>query len=275
MIDLRGSSVSPTKQGATANGLFIDVTYNPDDIYIRKSMLGDYDFCPWKFKESWMQPGKEGESEWGGSYITKMGTRFHDFAQNWWNFCEQVPIDRWHDMIPDQFNQTETDWAHWWIDTEERRYLHLEENDLLDMWKPVSVENKLIDKKLKLTSTFDRLDWWDKDAEELAMIEYKTGTSFYAPALMSQLAFYSMVWEDIFNFGQVRKLIVINPNLKLNGYFDHSACFTLTDKMIDNVINKVAKLRKTISTGGPFPRKCTLNKYKVCRMCLPSDTKVF
>lgn len=266
VFDLKGSAIKD---------IYNKTSCDMSNVYIRKSMLGDYSFCPYKFKESWLQPGHEGESNSPGSIITKKGTRFHDFAEKFWEVCELIPMDRWDELIPEQFIPEEVEWASWWLDTERRRYNTLKEADLLDMWKPVSVETKLVDEKLKLSSTFDRLDWWDKDADELAMIEYKTGTSFYPPALMFQLAFYAIMWEDLFNFGTVTNLIVINPNLKLNGYFDDKARFRVTPKMIDNVINSVAELRNTMHRGGPYPRKCTLNKFKVCQMCKPSEVNIF
>ncbi len=241
----------------------------PIDTYIRKSMLEDYSFCPYKFKHNWMREGLEGIPLDIHSVVMSRGTRFHDFAKKFWDYVDILPIDRWMEMIPKQFSKSERNMAVYFIQMEMNRHRQYEKEGRLDEWRPVARETKLVDTKLRLSSTFDRLDWWDKSKNELAMIEYKTGDSFFVPAILRQLAFYAILWENTMNLGDITHMIYINPNTEMVETFE------MTNGIIEKVITSIIDLRQVMINGGPYERKCSKKKLIMCKMCTPAETGVF
>lgn len=243
---------------------------NPgDEVFMRKSMLGEYSFCPYKFKISWWRKGIEGQQVWKSNWLMKIGTRFHDWAEKFWDYCDGFPMNNWEMMIPSQFTEHEREMATWFINLERDRYDDLKEQRRLDEFRPLNLETKLIHKALKLSSTADRFDWHDKSKDEVTVVEYKTGNSWYVPALLSQLAFYAMLWDETVGKGHVTKLKVINPNLK------RVETFHLTEKLIDSTIDDIVTLRTAMRNDGPWPRKCTARKFALCKKCKPGDTGLY
>lgn len=242
------------------------------EVYIRKSMLGSYSFCPHRFNIDWMRPGLVGVSPDLKNWIMAVGTRFHDFAWKFWDFCDAT--ENWPLMIPPEFSEHERSMAMWFLEYERDRKQKLESEGRLDEWKPILRETKLVHKPLKLSSTFDRADWWNKDNDEVVIVEYKTGNSYYPPALKDQLAFYAMLWEETMNFGTVTKLIVINPNLRIPNP-KITGIYNMTGALVDKTLKDIAELRSVMKAGGPWPHKCTPKKYAICKKCHPSQTGLY
>lgn len=227
------------------------------DMCIRKSMMEDYEFCPLRFKKTWLVD----EMVEKHAYIMSCGTRFHDWAEVFFDYCEGFHPSNWEYLIPKEFAPLEVEMAEWFIDLERRRYWEYVEEGRLDEWRPIARELKMRYSALNICGTMDRVDWWNKEKNEVAIIEYKTGFSFYQPSLLRQLAFYSIMWEESLNAGRVVKLIVINPRLKRVEDFD------ITERIISGVLKKLIKLRNNMREDNEWKQRCTPRKFSMCRMC--------
>lgn len=239
-------------------------------IYIRKSMMESYEFCPMQFFKSWPVPGSGLDNPVDkDNYIMRAGLRFHEFGYTFFDFCRGVDPEEWEKFIPPEFSIKEREMAEYFIQEERKRYYQLKEMGRLDEFQPILREQQLIMHDLKITGSFDRADWWDKDNEEVTIIEYKTGQSFYLPSILRQLAFYAIMWEGTLNMGKVTHMTVINPRLKITRSFE------MNHAQIEKVLKTIIEMKRVMNSGGPYPRKCSPNKLAICRMCKPSESGVY
>jgi len=234
--------------------------YNSDGkLYIRKSMIEDFNFCPHRFHLTW----NEGVTR-SPNQPMLIGTRFHDFAYKFFDYCDTVPPHQWEDMIPEEFIADEVKMARWFLNYERDRFQRLSEQGREDEWKPIKRELNMFSEDLILEGTADRIDWWDKKKNEVSIIEYKTGTSFNKDSVTRQLAFYTLLWNDAVGLGRVVRMIYINPRLEV------SKVIKIEPWFIDQAIKHIAKLRKAIREND-FPRICSEVKYAWCHVCSPTE----
>jgi len=146
-----------------------------DDLSIRKSMIEDYEFCPLRFKKTWLRDTPLNRR----AYIMDVGTRFHDFAAKFFDYCFALDPEDWEEMIHPDFAPMEVDMLKWFIEMERLRYRDHEKRGELDSWMPLQRELKMLVPAMQISGTMDRIDWACKEKNELAIIEYKTGFSFY------------------------------------------------------------------------------------------------
>lgn len=230
---------------------------------IRKSMIEDFSICPYKFKRVWIEHEVKKPNQ-----VMAVGTRFHDFANQFFDFAGAVDPDEWEYFIHPDFKPMEVDMLLWFINRERNRYYNLEAQDRLDEWMPLFREQKLESHTYYLESTVDRIDWWDKKNGELCIVEYKTGGKVNDTSLVRQLAFYTLAWEDMIGYGKVVNLQLVNP--KLGVVRDYK----LHDRMLDRVMQDVMKLRKALREQN-FPRKCNEIIYPYCMMCSPDECGIW
>jgi len=197
-----------------------------------------------------------------------IGTRFHDFANLFFDYCDNIPLHRWEEMIPEEFIEDEKQMARWFINYERSRYQRLAEDGRADEWRPIKRELRMFSEDLVLEGTVDRIDWWNKEKGEISIVEYKTGTSFNKDSITRQLAFYTLLWNESIGLGRVVRMTYINPRLGV------SKDIKIEPWFMDQSIKHIMKLRKAIREES-FPRLCSDVKFAWCRMCSPSECGIF
>lgn len=228
-------------------------------MYIRKSMLEEFSFCPYKFKRVWVDGLEKRPNQ-----AMLIGTRFHDFAEKFFDYCLGVDPDRWDEFIPAQFISDEASMAKWFIERERDRYYELEDAKRLDEFMPITREDTMTSNILLLTSTVDRVDWFNKEKNLISIVEYKTGKGLNEESLIRQLAFYTLLWNDVRRKGIVANLQLVNPRLRIIRNFN------VQQWHLDKAMRDISKLRAAMKTGD-YPRKCSDVKLAFCRLCSPSE----
>ncbi len=234
--------------------------YTPDGkIYLRKSMIEDFAWCPWRYNLVWNENIVKRPTQ-----AMLAGTRFHEFAEKFFDYCGAISMDRWDEFIPEQFKSVEVKMASWFIEYERKRYHKLEMQDRLDEFRPIIREHRMISHKMVMESTVDRVDWWDKQKGEVCLVEYKTGSKVNDESLIRQLSFYMILWQETMNVGNVTHFKLINPRVGVEKIYPVKMWY------IDKVIREISKIRKAIAEGN-YPRTCNDVKYAFCRQCSLED----
>lgn len=236
-----------------------DLRYNPDGkLYIRKSMLETFKFCPMKFRKEYIERQQNGQN----TYIMDIGTRFHEFAEWFFDIYQGIDVEQWPELVPNKFTPTEQEWASWFIQEETTRY-HKDP----DLFMPVMREMKIIDDELCLSGTFDRLDRLN-DRDELAIVEYKTGRSFNIESISRQLAFYKLLWDNNIKKGTITHMRYVNPRLQLY------KLIPLKPSVTDKLLFDIASMRRCLRED-TFKMSCSPVKYIMCHMCDMDECGVY
>jgi CRISPR/Cas system-associated exonuclease Cas4 (RecB family) len=238
-------------------------TYAPNGVLkIRKSMLEDFGFCPHRFKKVW-QDGVERKP----NQAMLMGTRFHDFAQTFFEYALVVDPLKWDGFIPKEFIPEEVAMASWFINNERERYFALKAEGRILEFLPILREFKLNSEKLYLEGTVDRVDWLSKEKGLAIAVEYKTGKSINHESITKQLAMYALMYHDMRLDGEIVGLRLINPRLGVVKDYKLERWHT------DKVLKDIVKLRDALRNKD-FPAKCSDVKYAFCRMCTPEESGI-
>ncbi len=241
-----------------------ELRWSGDIPWLRKSCLEDYSWCPWKFKHVWIDGVVQAPNR-----AMVVGTRFHDFAERFFDVCESVEPEHWEDLVPvDVLMPDEVEMWTWFVENERNRLYMLMDADRLEDFHPIAREFKMENLELHLESTCDRADWECKKLGIVSLIEYKTGEKVNDKSLLRQLAFYSLLWKETLGIGSVNVLKLINPRLKVCKEYE------LTTGAIKDVEKMIREMRECIELG-LYPRLCTENKFPYCRVCTPSDSNAF
>lgn len=241
-----------------------EALYNSDGkLYLRKSMLEEFGFCPYRFKKVWI----DGEVKIPNQ-VMLVGTRFHDFAQMFFDYCHALPPHRWGEMVPKEFTVYERNMAMWFVNNERARYQRLVATGREDEWRPIQRELYMQSDELLLAGTIDRVDWWDKSKNQVCVVEYKTGGKFNRESIIKQLIFYMLLWDKTIGLGQVVMLRYVNPRLGID------QPIAIERWYMDSVFKEISKVRKAIAEN-VFPKKCSEIKYSMCKGCTPEECGVF
>lgn len=232
-----------------------------DVLLIRKSMIEDYIMCPWKFKRIWIDGVKKVPNQ-----DMIVGTRYHDFMQAF--FEHMVPEEYWLDMIPDEFIETERQWAAWTIEKERERKHFLESRGRGDEFLPVKLEYNMVSPRLYLESRPDRIEWFNKEAGQMCAVEYKTGNSVNWESIKRQLALYAILWDDVVKLGKITHIKLINPQAGIY------KTINLDTWEKDRVYKTIGAMRKALKEG-IYPHKCNEVIYAYCLLCKPEDTGLY
>lgn len=238
--------------------------YNKDGImFIRKSMIEDFTFCPYRFKKTWIDNMTKRANQ-----VMIVGTRFHDFANTFFDYCGAYPPEYWEHFVPKEFIREEREMALWFIKYERERFERFAAEGKSSQWFPVMRELRMKSEALFLEGTCDRIDWYNQDKEQVIIVEYKTGRSMNDQSLTRQLAFYSMLWQDTMGqSGEVALLRVLNPRLGL------VKDYKVDNWMTDRVMKDVVALRNAIREN-KFAIKCSEIKCAMCKACSPQEALV-
>ncbi|MFA5133151.1 MAG: PD-(D/E)XK nuclease family protein [Candidatus Paceibacterota bacterium] len=226
-------------------------------LYIRKSMLETYKFCPMKFKKEYLLGHNN-----SANYQMIVGTRFHEFAEWFFDIYSGIEPDRWEELVPSAFLPEEQEWAAWFIQEEYKRY-----NKNPEVFMPLMREMKIIDDDLCLSGTFDRVDKLDTQ-DTLAIVEYKTGKSYNEESIMRQLAFYKLLWDNNVKRGNMLYMRYINPRIQ------KYETIKFKSNAVDKVLLDIAGMRKCLRED-TFMYQCSPVKHIICHQCDMDECKLY
>lgn len=225
-------------------------------------MLQTYMFCPQRFKKVYIDKIRDAPTS-----QMVVGTRFHNFAETFFDHCDDIAVDQWKYLVPSEFNTHEQEMVNWFVNNEMERYFKCRQLDAT--WQPLYREIKLRSENLLLSSIIDRVDLIPGTEDKVEIIEYKTGLSTNKTSIRRELAFYGILFEDLYGDNyQVGSYRVINPNLRTDIPFKDLS------RTIPSVYKNIDKLRDAISTG-IFNPVCTDNKFAACKKCTPEEAGIF
>ena len=233
-----------------------DYQYLP--LFVRKSHIESYSFCPRQFYKQYVL-----EQDANPTYAMTSGTRFHDFAEKFFDVAPDfIPTD-WHSFIPIEFGHYEYEMASWFIHYEVARFIDKPDN----LWIPAYREIKVSSDEHLLSGTIDRIDWVDPDENTVTVVEYKTSKGVDEDSLKRQLGFYTIMVEEDLGL-TVENVRLINPRLKK--YLDFGRPDTkLPLKWAD-------KIRAAYYDESLCAPKCSYVKYAVCQVCkTPHEAGLF
>lgn len=233
------------------------------ELYVRKSMVESFLMCPRKFCLEWLQ-----EIQRPANMMMLQGTRFHEFAQRFFDFADSIDMQEWECMIPDEFNDHEREMAQWFINYERGRLHDLIMDGKEDEWMPLLREHRMVDDEWYMESTLDRIDWVSKADNTLVVVEYKTGSKINMESVKRQLAFYTVLWYKTGNVGKIVGMRVINPNM------GEVRDFEVEEKDLKKALRDVRKIRDAIILKD-FPPKCSEAKFAICRLCDMGDNGLY
>lgn len=233
---------------------------NPTDItpnqykywpfYVRKSHIESFSFCPRQFYIQYVE-----ERDPFPNYAMTAGTRFHDFAEKFFDVAPYYLPHQWYDFIPDEFGTYERTMCSNFIDGEVDRYM------VTKHFVPAFREVQLYSDTHQIAGKLDRADWVIED-ESVEIIEYKTSSKVDELSLRRQLGLYTILVEEDLGVA-VENVKLINP--RLNVYQDFGRPDT------DLPLKWVDKIRAAYEDHALCAPKCSTGKYAVCQLCQSTD----
>ena len=178
------------------------------------------------------------------SQYAALGTRFHEWANTFFDVTSEVDPEQWETLIPQSFSGEERRWASNFVRFEQRRWRLLKAEGRLAEWYPVARELHLTSSKLGIEGTIDRVDWYDRSRMEVVLVEYKTTLSMDVVSLRRQLHFYKLLYEnaDQPTVGKVVGIACINPRLNEVWYEDVNPWSeAAVRKRLEQIRNSLAK----------------------------------
>jgi CRISPR/Cas system-associated exonuclease Cas4 (RecB family) len=219
-------------------------------------MLESYEFCPRQFYHQFVEGVQKDANQ-----KMLIGTRFHEFAERFFDYAEVIPQEHWDELIPlEHLNDEEITMYEWFVSYQRSRLTLLTKEDRVNEFIPLYRELYMICDHVQIKSTLDGAEWVSKKHDTVRLLEYKTGSKMNTESAIRQLAFYAVLWELSGNPGTVTELRLINPRLQ--------AVYTaeLTEDLKKAALLRVAKLRTAIDKND-FPYKCSDGKFAACHMC--------
>lgn len=225
-----------------------------------KSRLSLYSYCPLKYKKQYI----DGIRDDTPNYSLAIGTRFHEFAYEFFPVAQQYDPSEWYSFVHDDFTDYEKRMLNWFIDTEIER-LGILDNDM-ESWYPIVREEKFINEEYQIRGIIDRIDKISDDA--YMIVEYKTSKSIYKPSLQGEFGFYSLLLQGDDRFKDAHFIgCVINPRIQQIEFMSPSRHST--------IINRIETLNNAISNM-EFKPYCTEAKFAMCNgMCEIEETNLF
>ena len=223
-------------------------------VLIRKSMIEEFHFCPYKFKKRYID---ESIVDLPNQSML-MGTRFHEVAEKFFDNHESALC---YDFTK-HYNNHEVKMIDWFMDMEMKRLAWLIDQDRQEEWMPLHREVTLTNEELNITGTIDRVDWIDKERGIIRLVEYKTSKKVDDASLRRQLGFYSYLYNNTLNMGKVDKLRLINPRLQVVIDYDVPS--------VESIMKHVDNLKDSMLNNN-FPPKCNPIKLSTCRCCSPDE----
>lgn len=218
--------------------------------YISKSRLSTYAFCPLQYRKKYIDKVIPQVA----NYAVTVGSRFHNFAERFFEVAPDYPPEMWSDFIHEDFTPNEKQMLQWFIN-QERERLDLYDGDF-DLWMPQVREGKFINHEHGLRGIVDRIDVLD---DTFIIVEYKTSKSIYKPSLQGEFGFYVLLLQAYEQY-KGKKFVgcVVNPRLGEIQFMSPSRETT--------ILKRIDTLKKSIELDR-FPPTCMESKMAYCGAC--------
>jgi len=189
------------------------------------------------------------------------GTRFHQFADTFFDKCDELPIERWEELIDTTLKQDEQDYQRWFIVKERERYDKLYAEGKEDLFIPAFKEVHINSPDLKLHGYIDRIDCNDREKKTFTMVEYKTSKKYKPADVKRELAYYRMLWDDqMKDVGTITHVLIINPECA------EYQTYKVSERNITSAKEAMKQCRTAIAAND-FPRPMNLYKCNYCDLC--------
>jgi len=215
------------------------------DMYVHKSWVQAYMFCPLKFRRMVIDKTRSQPS-----YEMALGTEFHEFAKGFFSIIDLQHMDRlvgekaiyeyFRTFTPSQLSPPVYGWIQNFFRFEANRYSVLKANarDPFKYYIPVLIEEVLRSEKFKLETTPDRIDLFDENS--FIIVEYKAAQSMHHADWRRELAIQSILANERFD-NKCKYIAVYNP--KINVVWAER----LKGASVANAHRQIARLRKAIA----------------------------
>lgn len=223
---------------------------------LSKSAIEAYGYCPMSFYIKYIKKFKTPANE-----AMLRGTRFHAFAESFFDKCDECPPEEWEKLIDTTLKEDEQEYQLWFINQERKRYNKLLEESKEDYFIPEFREVHLNSPELKLHGYIDRIDCNDKVKKTFTLVEYKTSKKHKPADVKRELSYYRMLWDDTMkDVGTITQLLIINPECQEYAYYK------ISDRNMNAARNLMIKLREAIAADD-FPRPMNTYKCNYCDLC--------
>jgi RecB family exonuclease len=223
---------------------------------LSKSAIEAFGFCPYSFWVKYIQKFKTPPNE-----AMLRGTRFHDFAEKFFDKCDELPPERWEEFVDETLKEDEQEYQRWFIQKERARYEKLLDEGKEDYFIPVYREVHINSTDLKLHGYIDRIDCNDRHKKTFTLVEYKTSKKHKPADVKRELSYYRMLWDsEMSEEGTITQLLIINPECQEYAYYK------ISDRNMNAARNLMIKLREAIAADD-FPRPMNTYKCQYCDLC--------
>jgi len=210
-------------------------------IYIRKSMIETYKWCPYQYYLTYID-----KIPIPVTYAMVLGTRFHDFAEQFFDISEPSTISL------EGYTEHEKPLYEWFVAYEQIR------KNKVKNYLPYALEIKLQSERLLLSGTIDRIDI--EDDSTYTVVEYKTGKKIDDNSIVRQCSLYKLLIEDTLPI-HISKYRAINPRIKEVREYE------INERDIKKTLQDIELVREATV----FKKSCSLFKYPYCKMCTIDD----
>jgi len=223
---------------------------------LSKSAIESFGYCPYSFYLKYIQKFKTPPNE-----AMLRGTRFHKFAEEFFDKCDEVKPDEWESLIDTTLKEDEQEYQRWFIRKERERYNKLLEESKEDYFIPEFREVHLNSPELKLHGYIDRIDCNDKVKKTYTLVEYKTSKKYKPADVKRELSYYRMLWDATMEeVGTITQVCIINPECGEYQYYK------VSERNMNAAKNLMCKVREAIAKN-EFPRPMNMYKCQYCDLC--------
>lgn len=226
-------------------------------IRLSKSAIEAFGYCAKSFEIKYLKKFKTPPNE-----VMLRGTRFHKFAEEFFDHCDEYAPEDWEQMIDTTLKEDEQQYQRWFIEQERFRYMKLlNEGKAEEYFIPAYREVHLNAPELKLHGYIDRIDCNNKEKRTYTLVEYKTSKKYKPADVKRELSYYRMLWDETMkDIGTITHVLIINPECQEYQYYK------VSERNMTAAKNMMAKLREAIAKND-FPRPMNLYKCNYCDLC--------
>lgn len=223
---------------------------------LSKSAIESFGYCPYSFWLKYIQKFRTPANE-----AMLRGTRFHNFAEAFFDHCDECSPDEWEQFIDTTLKEDEQEYQRWFIKKERIRYNKLLSEGKEDYFIPEFREVHLNAPTLKLHGYIDRIDCNDKDKKTFTLVEYKTSKKHKPADVKRELSYYRMLWDETMSeIGTITQLLIINPEC------DEYHYYKISERNMNAAKNMMIKVREALAKN-EFPKPMNMYKCLHCDLC--------
>lgn len=223
---------------------------------LSKSAIESFGYCPYSFFLKYIQKFKTPPNE-----AMLRGTRFHKFAEEFFDKCDEIAPEDWEQMIDTTLKEDEQEYQRWFIEQERNRYNKLLDEGNTDLFIPEFREVHFNSPELKLHGYIDRIDCNNKEKKTYTLVEYKTSKKYKPADVKRELSYYRMLWDaTMADVGTITHLLIVNPECCEYQYYK------VSDRNMNAAKNMIIKVREALAKND-FPKPMNMYKCAYCDLC--------